>query len=454
MRLVLALVLAASALVAAHAASLSLGKRIALYGQGHVEACADCHGPQGQGRRHFAYPRLVGLDPSYLLGALRSFADGVRLNGIMTPIARDLSPQAMVAVVDYYAAFRPRVRPLARPVSRSRMTRGYRLYEHGDLQDKVVACARCHGPQAEGVGTRFPWLAGQSQAYVKEELRSFRAGGRRGLGLGLMRAAARPLSNRQISDLALYLRTIGTEPPLLPSRPKPRIARLSDHDFAPPRRSMVPITAFGKAVLRGRAIFDHTRRYAPPYVANALSCRDCHMGQGREPNAGPLWAAEALYPRVYDGRVTTLAGRIQAAFVHSERGIAPPSGSLLMTDLLAYVHWMSRGAPLGAHIAGRGYPALPRPARAPNVVTGAALYVHRCEVCHGGNGQGIRTQGRTVFPPVWGPMSFPRRSSLGRTPTLAAFLAATMPYGRPNSLRPGQAYDLAAFLEARPRPQR
>lgn len=454
MRSVVALVFAASALAAAHAASLSLGKRIALYGQGHVEACADCHGPQGQGRRHFAYPRLVGLNPSYLLGALRSFADGARLNGIMTPIARDLSPQAMGAVVAYYAAFRPPMRRLTQRVSRSRMARGYRLYEHGDLQDKVVACARCHGPQAEGVGARFPWLAGQSQAYIKEELRSFRAGGRRGPGLGLMRAAARPLSDRQISDLALYLRTIGAEPPLLPIRPNPRIARLSDHNFSPPRRSAVPVTVFGKAVLRGRAIFDHTRRYAPRYVGNALSCRNCHLGEGREANAGPLWAAEALYPRVYDGQVTTLAGRIQAAFVHSESGLAPPLGGRVMTDLLAYVHWMSRGAPIGAHIAGRGYPVLSRPARAPDVVTGAALYVHRCAVCHGGDGQGIRTRGGLAFPPVWGRMSFSQRSSLRQTSTLAAFLAATMPYGKPDSLRSGQAYDLAAFLAARPRPAR
>ncbi len=452
MRFVYALVFAASAVVVAHAASLSLGKRIALYGQGHVEACADCHGPQGQGRHHFAYPRLVGLGSTYLLGALRSFADGKRLNGIMTPIARDLSPEAMVAVVDYYAAFRPRARRFAQGISRSSMAHGYRLYQHGDLQDKVVACARCHGPLAQGMGARFPWLAGQSQAYLKEELRSFRAGARRGLGLGLMRAAARPLNNRQISDLALYLRTIGSASRLLRSRPKPRIARLSHQNFAPPRRFAVPVTVFGEAVLHGRAIFDHTRRYAPPYVGNGLSCRNCHMGEGREPSAGPLWAAAVLYPRTYNGRVTTLADRIQAAFVQSESGTAPPLGGRIMTDLLAYVHWMSRGAPIGAHIAGRGYPPLPRPAQAPNVFAGAALYVHRCAVCHGGNGQGARAQGHIVFPPVWGQWSFGKRASLARTPVLAAFLAATMPYGKPGSLRPKQAYDLAAFLEARPRP--
>lgn len=452
MRALCALVVFASAVLAAHAASLSLGKQIALYGQGHVEACADCHGAKGQGRHHFAYPRLVGLNSSYLLDALRSFADGKRLNGIMTPIARDLSPEAMVAVVDYYAAFRPHVRRFVQSVSRSRIARGYRLYQYGDLQDKIVACARCHGPQAKGVGARFPWLAGQSQAYLKEELRSFRAGARRGQGLGLMRAAARPLNHRQISDLAAYLRTIGTAARL--SRPPraARIPRLSDHNFAPPRRSAVPVSVYGEAVLRGRAIFDHTRRYASPYVGNALSCRSCHIGEGREPNAGPMWAAEVLYPRAYDGRVMTLASRIQAAFVGSEDGTAPPLGGRIMTDLLAYVHWMSRGAPIGAHMAGRGYPPLPRPARAADVVTGAALYVHRCAVCHGGNGHGTRTGGRMVFPPVWGRSSFGKGSSLARTPVLAAFLAATMPYGKGGSLRPGQAYDLATFLEARPRP--
>jgi len=454
MRCALAFVLTVCCALSAQARPLSLGKRLALTGVGPVQACADCHGVHGQGRKHFAYPRLAGLGAPYLLNVLRSFADGRRLNGIMTPIARALSPRAMGAVVRYYAAFRPAPPRMGHHENLARLARGRSLYEQGDLADKVLACARCHGPHAEGLGARFPRLAGQSAAYVKEQLRSFRAGARGGLGLGLMRAAARPLNDRQIADVALYVSLIGARPALVFPRLNPRIARLYDpQGFVPPPRAAVPATPFGEAVLRGRAIFDHTGRYAPLYVHNALSCSNCHLGEGRAAYAGPMWAPAALYPRLYKGHVVTLAARMQAAFVHSENGRPPPLGSPVLTDLLAYVRWMSRGERIGVHVAGRGYPSLPKPLHPPSVISGAALYVRSCAVCHGEHGQGMRHGGHWVFPPVWGSASYGARSGLARVPMLAAFLVETMPYGKPHTLQPAEAYDLAAFLEARQRPR-
>ena len=46
----------------AHAAvsPQAAGARFALHGAGSVRACATCHGARGQGRAHFAYPRLAG----------------------------------------------------------------------------------------------------------------------------------------------------------------------------------------------------------------------------------------------------------------------------------------------------------------------------------------------------------------------------------------------------------
>ncbi|HUW97803.1 MAG TPA: c-type cytochrome [Acidiferrobacter sp.] len=451
MRRALALVLAASWLSSAQAGSAPMGKRIALLGVRRVQACANCHGAQGQGRRHFWYPRLAGLGAPYLLDALRSFADGRRLNGIMTPIARALSPREMRAVVHYYAAFRPRPPAKARYERVASLAVGRDLYEHGDLADKVLPCARCHGLHAEGMGAQFPRLAGQSRAYVIEQLRAFRAGAR--IGLGLMREAARPLNDRQIADIASYLSMVGVRPPLVFPRlsPEPsthyRVER-----FVPPRRAAVPTTPFGKAVLRGRALFNHTGRYAPRYVRNALSCRDCHLAEGRMAGAGPMWAAAALYPQLYERQVVTLAVRMQAAFVHSENGRPPSLGGPVLTDLLAYVHWMSRGERIGVPVVGRGYPSLAKPAHPPSAVQGAALYAHSCAVCHGAHGQGVRRGRHWLFPPVWGSASYGVRSSLARVPMLAAFLAATMPYGKPGSLTPAQAYDLATYLKTRPRP--
>ncbi len=453
MRRVLALLLLG--LVTAHAATRppTLGARLALDGLGSIHACADCHGSQGQGRPHFAYPKLAGLGFSYIFGALRSFADGRRLNGIMTPIARALTLKEMRAVATYYASSRPRPPGPARPGDRFRLARGRRYYEHGDMGDRLIGCARCHGRRGHGMGVRFPWIAGQTEAYVKEQLRSFRAGARRGPGLGLMRDAARPLDAHQIDDIALYVSVLGARPPLsIPVKNAVMPPIVPRRTFVPPRRDAIPRTVFGRAVRRGRAIFDHTARYARPYVGNALSCSDCHLGEGREAEAGPMWAAVALFPRSYRGRMTTLAARIQAAFVQSENGRAPPLDGPILTDLLAYVHWMSRGEVIGAHAPGRGYPPVTEPKSGADAARGAGLYVQRCAVCHGDRGEGSRYNGRVVFPPVWGPLSFGRRASLAQTSILAAFLKSTMPYTDPGTLTSGAAYDLAAFLEARPRP--
>ena len=438
----------------AHAAvsPQAAGARLALHGAGSVRACATCHGARGQGRAHFAYPRLAGLGVRYLFSALRSFADGRRLNGIMTPIARRLSVPEMHAVAQYYAGFAPRPPRVARPRDRVRLAHGRHYYEHGDLAEHVVACARCHGPRGHGLGARFPWIAGQPRGYLKAELRSFRAGARRG-GLGLMRAAARPLTDRQINDVAFYVSVLGARPRLRVPVRSSSMPLVAPRAFVPPRRDAIPPTLFGDAVLRGRAIFDHTGRYARPFVGNALSCGDCHLGEGREADAGPLWAAAALFPRPYRGRMTTLAARIQAAFVQSENGRAPPPDSVVLTDLLAYVHWMSRGEAIGARTPGRGYPPVAAPARGPDIGRGAMLYAQQCAVCHGGQGQGRQYNARLIFPPVWGPRSFGQRASLAQKAVLAAFLRSTMPYADPGSLTAGAAYDLAAFLDAQPRPR-
>ncbi len=440
--------------VTAHAATRfpTLGARLALSGHGSIRACADCHGSQGQGLPHFAYPKLAGLGFSYIFGALQSFADGRRLNGIMTPIARALTAPEMRALAVYYASFRPRPPHVARPADRLRLARGRRYYEHGDMSERLIACAQCHGRRGHGMGARFPWIAGQTEAYMKEQLRSFRAGARRGPGLGLMRNAARPLGARQINDIALYVSILGARPPLsIPVTNAAMPPIVPRRNFVPPRRDAIPHTVFGEAVRRGRAIFDYTARYAAPYVGNALSCGDCHLGEGRESGAGPMWAAAVLFPRSYQGRMTTLAARIQAAFIHSENGRAPPLNGPVLTDLLAYVHWMSRGGVIGAHAPGRGYPPIAEPKRGADAVRGASLYAQRCAVCHGDRGKGVRYNGRAVFPPVWGSLSFGRRASLARMSVMAAFLKRTMPYADPGTLGSGAAYDLAAFLETRPR---
>lgn len=69
-------------------------------------------------------------------------------------------------------------------------------------QAKAAAtCAVCHGPQGMAMQPDVPNLAGQSAIYLVEQLRNFRSGKR---AHEVMAVIAKPLSNREIDDLAQW----------------------------------------------------------------------------------------------------------------------------------------------------------------------------------------------------------------------------------------------------------
>ena len=56
-----------------------------------------------------------------------------------------------------------------------------------------------------------------------------------------------------------------------------------------------------------------------------------------------------------------------------------------------------------------------------------------------------------VFPPLWGPDSFNNGAGMHRVLTAARFIKARMPLGKP-TLTDDEAFDVAAFINAQPRP--
>jgi thiosulfate dehydrogenase len=57
-----------------------------------------------------------------------------------------------------------------------------------------------------------------------------------------------------------------------------------------------------------------------------------------------------------------------------------------------------------------------------------------------------------LAPPVWGAQSFAIGAGMARLRTAAAFIRWNMPLDRPGQLTDQQAYDVAAFVLAHPRP--
>lgn len=226
--------------------------------------------------------------------------------------------------------------------------------------------------------------------------------------------------------------------------------------FVPPPDSAIPDDEFGAQVRLGRAIFTDTARLAPQFVGNDLKCSNCHLDAGRLANSSPMWGAFGLYPayRSKTKHVDSFAERLQGCFQYSMNGKAPPYGDPVLVALESYSKFLAQGAPVGVVLPGQGYPELPKPASPPDRVRGQQIYQANCAMCHGADGQGQKARdGETVFPAVWGPRSYNWGAGMGRIDKAAAFIAANMPFSKGGSLSEQQAWDVAAYIDGKPRPQ-
>jgi thiosulfate dehydrogenase len=225
--------------------------------------------------------------------------------------------------------------------------------------------------------------------------------------------------------------------------------------FQPPPDSAIPVGPFGDMVRLGKQIFDDPATYAPHYVGNQLHCSNCHLDSGRQADAGPMWAAYTAYPayRSKNGHVNSFEERLQGCFRYSMNGKAPPLGDKVLVALESYSYFLAKGLPTGEDAPGRGYPALPKPPLPADYARGVAVYTQTCAACHGPHGQGQVADGKTVFPPLWGPQSFNWGAGIGSIQSAAEFIRANMPLGQGGTLSVQQAWDVATFVDSQVRPQ-
>lgn len=225
--------------------------------------------------------------------------------------------------------------------------------------------------------------------------------------------------------------------------------------FTPPSESTIPDTPFGDIVRFGRDVFVDTQRYAKKYVGNGLNCVNCHLDAGRAPGSAPLWAAYVAYPAFRDknDQVNTFQQRLDGCFRFSMNGTPPRPDDLVLTALVAYSFWLATGAPVGAYLEGRGFPHIAPPPLPANATRGAATYAKHCAECHAADGAGVKSGAMYTFPPLWGPASYNSGAGMHAVPTAAAFIKANMPLGQSNTLTDQEAWDLAAFVNGKPRPR-
>lgn len=203
----------------------------------------------------------------------------------------------------------------------------------------------------------------------------------------------------------------------------------------------------GRAIRRGLALVLHTHDSLPAYVGGNMNCTSCHLDEGRRATAAPLTGVYARFPKYMDrtGAVIPLEDRVNYCFTRSLAGSRIPTDSREMQDIVAYLAFISRGVPVGEHLGAEGMPKMP--ALTGDSARGHALFTDNCTRCHGVDGQGI-----ALVPALWGAKSFSVGASMARQERAASFIRHNMPFDKPGTLTDQQAFDLAAFVTAHPRP--
>jgi cytochrome c553 len=173
-----------------HPSQVSIGRGATL-----AQRCAICHGPTGISRADS--PNLAGQYASVIYKQLLDFRSGARINAVMSPFAANLSDQEITDLASYYA-YLPRL-PAYHPERRLPRPR---VVIYGAPLRGIAPCGACHGSLDNKTGS--PWLEGQSEVYMKEQLQAFASGQRTNDISQQMRNIARAMTPQEIDEAAAY----------------------------------------------------------------------------------------------------------------------------------------------------------------------------------------------------------------------------------------------------------
>lgn len=227
----------------------------------------------------------------------------------------------------------------------------------------------------------------------------------------------------------------------------PALSAWDSTSWRAPDLTRLPNDSLSAAIRRGRALLLATADSLPRFVGGNLNCTSCHLDEGRRGSSAPLTGVFGRYPRYIErtGAVVSMQERVNYCMTRSLAGTRLPNDSREMLDMLAYLAFLSRGVPMGAHLPQEGMPTMPRDLG--DSTRGAEVYRTACVRCHGADGAGM-----AKVPALWGPKSFSIGASMARQERAASFVRYNMPFDRPGTLTDRQAYDVAAYITSQPRP--
>jgi cytochrome c553 len=168
--------------------------------------CAACHGEDGNSVVPM-FPKIAGLQESYIVKQLRDFQNGRRKSDIMGPVVAALKPEDLLPLGTYFSGQKMKA---GESGNKKQVDLGKLVFFDGNEESGLPACIGCH--QAQGAGHLiYPRIGGQHVTYVTQQLKNFAAGERSNDVSRFMRVVAKRMTDEEIDAVAAYLADLGTK---------------------------------------------------------------------------------------------------------------------------------------------------------------------------------------------------------------------------------------------------
>ena len=220
-------------------------------------------------------------------------------------------------------------------------------------------------------------------------------------------------------------------------------------------------------VIYGEDLIANTSKYLGPngsvaHITNGMNCQNCHLNAGRKTWGNNYGAVAANYPKFRErsGSIETVYKRVSDCMERSLNGSALDSNSREMKAMIAYIKWVGYTVPKDSTPKGAGIKAPEYLDRAASPEKGLIVYTAKCQSCHGANGEGLMAADAKsyTYPPLWGEHSYNIGAGLFRLSRFAGYVRDNMPFNQATHRNPAltdeESWDVAAFVNSRPRPSK
>lgn len=233
-----------------------------------------------------------------------------------------------------------------------------------------------------------------------------------------------------------------------------------------PSEESIPAGKKGEMIRYGKELVIHTSSYLGPkgsvaHLTNGMNCQNCHLDAGRKLFANNYAGFMADYPKMSgrSGQVEPASQRISECFERSLAGKTPDTSKKEVQAILAYMKWIGKGVQKSQELFGKATGKISFSDQAADPVQGKAVYLVKCQACHGAGGEGqmAADQKSYINPPLWGKHSYNDGAGMYRISNLAGFIKNNMPNGvsyQNTQLSDQEAWNLAAFINSQPRPHK